>query len=198
MSSHRGSPARRLPAIAGVAGPLAFIADWAMLGTVKAGYSPVDDAISRLAETGASTQTAMTAGFAIYGTGLCLYAADRRLPPGARLLVAATGVTTFGVAAFPLGTPTSGNVHAVFAGLGYATLAAAPLVTARALAARGERRRARWSAVAGFVCGACLAASLAGPVHGLLQRAGLTAGDVWVVASAIEALAARRALPGRP
>ncbi len=181
-----------LPAAAGVVGPLVFIGAWAALGATKSGYSPVDDAISRLAETGASTRPAMTVGFVVYGAGLCVYAADRRLPNAARVLVAATGVTTFGVAAFPLGHPTSGSVHAAFAGLGYATLAAAPLVTARGLAERGQRKPALWSVVAGTVSGACLVASLSGPVHGLLQRVGLTVGDAWIVAGALGAWAGGR------
>ncbi|MGH9095047.1 MAG: hypothetical protein ACRDXE_07795, partial [Acidimicrobiales bacterium] len=56
---------------------------------------------------------------------------------------------------------------------------------------RGDRRPARRSAVAGTVCAAVLAASLLGPVHGLLQRAGLTVGDAWIVAGALGSLRAR-------
>lgn len=188
----------RVAAAGGVVGPLVFVADWALLGATRSGYSPVEDAISRLAESGASTRPAMTAGFVVYGSGLCLYAGDRRLPRAARVLVAATGVTTFGVAAFALGGPVSGDVHAGFAGLGYATLALAPLVTARVLGSCGERRKAYWSAVAGAVCGACLLASVLGPVHGLLQRAGLTVGDAWIVAGALGAWCPAPDRSGRP
>jgi hypothetical protein len=125
--AERAHPARWL-AVGGIAGPAVFVADWAALGAAKAGYSPVADAISRLAATGATTRGAMTAGFVVYGAGLVTHAWALRsaLPGRAWTWVAATGVTTFGVAAFPLGTPVSGNVHAAFAAAGYATLAAAP------------------------------------------------------------------------
>jgi hypothetical protein len=33
------------------------------------------------------------------------------------------------------------------------------------------------------MCGACLAATLLGPVHGFFQRAGLSVGDAWLAAT---------------
>src|SRR5216684_8341678 len=54
-------------ALGGVVGPAVFVADWAILGIVRPQYSPIHDAISRLAELGASTRPAMTAGFIVDG-----------------------------------------------------------------------------------------------------------------------------------
>ena len=47
----------------GIIGPSVFVTDWAILGATKSGYSPVSDAISRLAELGSSTRPQMTGGF---------------------------------------------------------------------------------------------------------------------------------------
>ena len=46
---------RRARALGGVVGPGVFIATWAVLGARAEGYSPVQDPISRLAATDAST-----------------------------------------------------------------------------------------------------------------------------------------------
>jgi hypothetical protein len=47
---------------------------------------------------------------------------------------------------------------------------------------------AGFSVAAGTVAAVCLVATAFGVAHGLLQRLGLTAGDVWIVATAIELL----------
>lgn len=172
----------------GVIGPAMFVAAWSILGARTAGYAPADDAISRLAASGASTQTAMTAGFVVFGVGLPLYgsALRRTLPGPAWVLATATGLATLGVAATPLGSPAGDALHGTFAALGYATLAAVPLAAAGPLAAMGRRRWAQWSVLAGLASAACLAATVLGPRHGLFQRAGLTIADAWVVVSAVD------------
>jgi hypothetical protein len=89
------------------------------------------------------------------------------------------------------GTPTSGTVHAVFAALGYATLATVPLAASRRLLADGHPSVARVSIVVGLATGALLAASAVGaPAHGLTQRAGLSSGDAWVLVSSATILLA--------
>ncbi len=185
-----GAHGGRIAAIGGVIGPAVFVAAWSILGARTAGYSPDDDAISRLAATGASTQAAMTAGFVVYGTGLSLFGSALRttLPGPAWALAAATGLATLGVAATPLDTAAGDALHGVFAALGYATLAAVPLAAAGPLAAQGRRRWARWSVVTGVASAACLAATVLGPRHGLFQRAGLTIADSWVIAAAVDML----------
>jgi hypothetical membrane protein len=192
-TSRPGRSVESLLAWGGVVGPAVFIADWAVLGLTRPGYSPVGDAISRLAETGASTRAAMTSGFVAYGIGLVGYGlALRRAVPGpAWLFGVGTGLATFGLAAFPLGTPTSGAVHAAFAVIGYAGLVAVPAAVAATLAAEGHRHRgwARLSALASATAGAFLLGSIiGGPAHGLTQRAGLTIGDGWIILSALELL----------
>lgn len=181
-------------ALGGVIGPVAFVAAWSILGARTSGYSPTEDAISKLAASGAPTQAAMTAGFVVFGTGLPFFASAlrRSLPGPAWALAAATGAATLGVAATPLGSGAPDSLHGAFAAVGYATLAAVPLLAARPLAARGRRRWAMWSVVAGATSAAFLAATVLGPRHGLFQRAGLTVTDVWVVAFAVDMLRQKR------
>lgn len=144
---------------------------------------------------GAPTRAGMTAGFALFGAGMGAYALALRstLPGRAWAAALATGVATLGVAAFPLGSSAATeDAHAVFAFVGYATLAATPLLAARGEARRGRARWARCSMAAGVASGTLLLATLLGPVHGLFQRLGLTVGDLWVMASAGDLLRRQR------
>jgi hypothetical membrane protein len=186
----KGGRAAALAALGGIVGPAVFVADWAVLGARRPGYAPVNDAISRLAELGAPTRPAMTGGFIVYGAGLIAYGLARRDRRGKGWALAVTsGAATLGVAAFPLGRPLSGTLHAVFAVAGYAGLAALPVAASRSLASDGHASLARWSALTGAASGALLLASAVGaPAHGLTQRLGLSVGDAWVVASALRLL----------
>jgi hypothetical membrane protein len=186
--------ARHRCAWGGVVGPAAFVSAWVVGGATKHGYSPVEDAISRLAAIGASTRPLMTAGFVGFGVAVPVYAAAlrRSLPGPAWKTAAATGVTSLFVAAFPLDqSSTIDSLHAGFAAFGYLTLAATPLLAARPLATMGHRRAARVSVGIGVASGLCLAATVLGPAHGLFQRLGLTLGDAWLVGSAVWMLSAR-------
>ena len=104
-----------------------------------AGYSPVDDQISQLAAIGASSRPAMTLGHG----GLRRRGAGRGAPAPVR----ARESVSVGwrrrphwprsrVAALPLGTNIDG-AHAAAAALAYGTLAATPLVAARAAGRSG-------------------------------------------------------------
>jgi hypothetical membrane protein len=181
----------------GIVGPAAFISAWLVGGAEHGGgYSPVDDAISRLAAIGASTRPLMTAGFVGFGVAVPVYAMALKaaVPGPAWKTAVATGLATLGVAAFPLDkSSTIDQVHAAMAALGYLTLAATPLLAARPLAAAGHRRAASLSVVVGVGSGLCLVGTLVGPAHGLLQRIGLTMGDAWLISSAAWILAGRRA-----
>jgi cytochrome bd-type quinol oxidase subunit 1 len=150
------------------------------------GFSSIERAISDLAAVGAPTRIAMTIGFVVFGLGLFAFgfALRESLDGHAWIAAIATGASTIGVAANPLGGWTSDGVHATFAGLGYATLVALPLLAARPLARGGRRVWARASVWIGAISAACLLASTLGPAHGLWQRLGLTAGDAWIVATA--------------
>jgi hypothetical protein len=179
--------ARKALAAGGVLGPVGFIAAWSVLGaTTSAPYSPVQDAISRLAAADAPTQTGMTLGFAAFGIGVPLFGLALRTElPGRRAWMAAvaTGLATLGVGAAPLDTSkTVDLLHGAFAGVGYATLAATPWLAAPAL----SPRPARMSRMAAVASGTALAATVLGPSHGLLQRLGLTIGDAWIVAMAVK------------
>jgi len=98
----------------------------------------------------------------------------------------ATGVATLGVAAFPLGTDTSDLLHAACAVVGYATLAATPILAAPGFARAGRPREALVSKAVGVVSALCLAATVVGSHKGLFQRAGLTIVDMWVIVSAFD------------
>ncbi len=178
----------RLLPVAGIVGPAAFIAAWVVAGTLTAGYSWTDDAISRLAAVGAPDRLLMTAGFVGFGVAVPLYAIvlRRYLAGPAWVAAATTGAATLGVALFPLGTSTAvDGAHNAMAVSGYLALAAIPLLAARPLVEAHHRTAAVGSRVVAGLAGASLAASLVGPSHGLYQRAGLTLVDVWLMASAL-------------
>ncbi len=190
----RGAPelpsdnAVRPLAPAGIVGPAAFIIAWVAAGVLTAGYSGVDDAISRLAASGAPHRALMTAGFVCFGIALVVYALVLRRWLGGPAWMAAgmTGAATFGVALFPLGTSSAiDGVHNAMAAFGYLTLVAVPLLAARPLVEAGHHRAAVASLLAAGLAGASLGATLLGPAHGLFQRAGLTVVDIWLMASAV-------------
>jgi hypothetical protein len=119
--------------------------------------------------------------------GVPLFAMALRdpLPGPAWMTAAATGIATLGVAALPLDGWAGDPAHAVVAGVGYVTLAATPLLAARPLADLGYRRAAVASRAVGVTALACLAGTTVADRSGLLQRLGLTLGDLWLVAAAV-------------
>jgi hypothetical protein len=180
----------RYQALGGVVGPVAFVGAWSLAGLAARHYSATQDAISRLAETGAPTRVAMTAGFVAFGIGVPVYSRALRaaLDGPAWITAFATGVATLGVAAAPLDAHGQSTLHGCFAVAGYATLAATPLLAARPLGRAGRREWAALSRLTGVASAACLVATIAGPAHGLFQRLGLGVVDAWIVATAIELL----------
>jgi hypothetical protein len=154
---------------------------------VAEAYSPVDEAISRLAAIGAPTRPLMTAGFLGFGAGMAAFAAGLRssLEGPAWLAALAAGACTVGVAAVPLDAGHDG-LHGVLAGLGYAALVSVPVLAARPLARDHRADAGAVAAVVALVAAASLLASVAvaGP-NGLLQRLGLTLVDVWVAVTAL-------------
>jgi hypothetical protein len=130
----------------------------------------------------------MTTAFVVFAGGMCSYAwAMRSTRLGLVSTAAAvSGLATLGVAAFPLHhSATVDSVHGVFAGTGYVTLAATALGSAAVLTRLEYRSWARVAAVTGAVSATSLALTLLGSFGGLFQRLGLTAGDVWIVTSAV-------------
>lgn len=181
-------------AAGGVVGPVGFVTAWAVAGARTPGYSPIDDAISRLAAVHAPSRALMSTGFVLFGLGLPAFAVALRDGDGgpAWMTAATTGICTLGVAALPLDAGVDGW-HAAAAVAGYATLAATPWLAAGQLAWEGRTRAAAAARLAGATSALLLAASLLGPKHGLFQRAGLGAGDVWVGATALGLLRSSRA-----
>jgi hypothetical membrane protein len=194
------NPRIRALAAGGVVGPALFVGAWASAGARTPGFSAVDDAISDLAAVGASTRVLMTAGFVGFGLGLIAFGAALRdqLDGPAWIAAVVTGASTIAVAATPLGGWSGDGVHALFAGVGYVSIVALPLLAARPISRRGARAWARASVAMGAVAGACLLASTLGPAHGLWQRLGLTIGDVWIVTTAVALIASNRRLIPRP
>jgi hypothetical membrane protein len=165
---------RRAAAVAGIAGPTAFVAAWAVGGARTPGYSPVEQAISRIAEIGAPQRPVMTAGFVAFGVAVPAFAlvARRRLGWRTAASLVVAGVATLGVAATPLEDGRDDTAHAVLAGVGYGAMALAPLVV---------RHRRAGDAAVGLVAAAALLGTAVGPASGLLQRLGLGVVDAWIV-----------------
>ncbi|OWY60138.1 hypothetical protein B7486_70790, partial [cyanobacterium TDX16] len=147
-------------------------------GLLTEGYSPVDDAISRLAADGADTRWLMTFGFVAFGVGVPVFGlALRDALPGSRAWIAAvaTGLATLGVALTPLDVSDTVDVlHGLLAGTGYLSLALLPILA-------GLAAGSRWSVAVGVLIGLCLVGTFLDPVNGLAQRAGLTIGDLWIL-----------------
>jgi hypothetical membrane protein len=187
----------RTATLGGVIGPAGFIGAWVIgAATTSAPYSPIEDAISRLAAIGSDTRWVMTAGFVTFGLSLPVYARALRatLPGTAWIAATATGLATLAVAAAPLDrSDTVDRLHGIFAGIGYLTLAATPLLAAPPLLAMGHPRLARSGIAAGVTSAISLALTTTGLPTGLFQRVGLTVSDVWIIATA---LAIRRGVVG--
>lgn len=186
----------RLAALAGAIAPSTFVASWAINGARTPGYSPVKDAISNLAREGASTRVAMTSAFVGFGFLMPLYArvlGEALETPALRASCTFAGLTTLGVAAFPLSdNSTQDTLHAVAAGSGYAAMALSPVFGGRALARMGHPHAAVTSYAVSAVSAACLVGIVIPAVSegrgGLLQRVGLTVVDTWFVVLALRLL----------
>ena len=159
-----------------------------------ADYSPVHDAISRIAAVGAPERELMTAGFVAYGLLLLGGAAAVRQSainvtwPA----VVVNALSTVAVAALPLDqSSTVDGLHGAAATVGYISLACVPLLAARPLREAGFTSAATASLVAASAIAACLAATPFIDANGFTQRLGLTIGDAWLVATGL-ALASGR------
>lgn len=188
----------RWSALGGVLGPAAFVGAWLIGGAVASHYSPVDDAISHLAQVGASTRVLTTVGFIAFGIGVTAFAVALRSTLTGWSWATATGaaLATLAVAAAPLGRSSSGDtVHGIFASGGYVALALTPLLAAGPLRRAGHPAFARASLATGIASGVSLVATTAPGWHGLFQRIGLTVVDIWIITTAVAILRSR--LPDR-
>lgn len=157
-------------------------------GTQASHHSPVDDAISLLAAADAPTRWWMTAGFVCFGVAVPVFALALRdaVPGPAWIAALVSGLATLAVAAFPLHvSSTISVVHGISAATGYVALALVPFLAGRTLAARGQRTAAAMSMTVAAVAAVCLVLTTVAAANGLLQRAGLTVVDAWLVAAAL-------------
>ncbi len=174
---------RRAGAALAIAGVASFVTAWVVLSAIRKNYSPVNDAISQLAELGAPHRGLMTAGIVAFGAGAVAFAPSLGGRAGAALAVA--GLGSFGVASFPCteGCPGAGEftdtAHGVAAAVHYVAFAVTPFLVGR------DRRSAAITALAGLAL--AIHATGLGP-SGLFQRLGLTTLDVWLVATAFRHL----------
>jgi hypothetical membrane protein len=197
----RAPTIRRLGGAAGVVGPVAYVAAWAVLGARADGYDPVSQAISELAALGAPTAGPMNAAFAAFGALAVPFAVAlaRALPGDGRPAAAAAavcGLATVGAAALPCspgcpgpGTTATDTGHAVVATVGYLALMATPLLAGVALRRSGDpaARTAGTASIAVALLGTALMALWAlgamGQAGGAGQRAFNTLADAWWAAA---------------
>ena len=171
---------RRVRAWAGIAGVCVFVTSWVSAGLLRDGYSPIHDAISRLAELGAPHRWIVVTGMVAFGLGALVFAGVLRRDASIAMTVA--GISSFGVALFPCseGCPGPETVtdtgHILFAGAHYVSLTLVPILQSRSVLARGV------TVMAGIALG--LHALGIGP-NGALQRIGLSTLDAWLVISAL-------------
>ena len=180
-----------------VVGPAAFIGGWVIGGARTPDYSPIDDAISRIAAIGAPNRQLMTTAFVVYGASVIVGSTALRASPLRRAwsLAAINGAATIAVAILPLEhSAAMDRWHGVAAGIGYASITALPLVAAGPLRAAGHDRAAALSIVGGVTSGLCLVATTVSDANGFFQRLGLTVGDVWLVSAGLALWQATRRL----
>lgn len=187
--------------LGGLIGPAVFITAWAVLGWRADDYSAVEDPISRLAAAGAPTQPAMTTALLVFAVGLAIYGSviGRFLGPWVERVAWLNAAATVGVALTPLDSSVGGAPHAIAAGVGYATIAALPLLGGRVLWRVGSTALGAVSIVVGLAAAGALTTSLVVDGNsGLWQRVGLTIADLWVMGSAASlGLGARPRLPAQ-
>lgn len=198
VNDDRAVPHRALAAWGLVVGPVAFVSAWAVGGLRTADYSPVHDAISRLAAVGSPERALMSTGFVVYGVAVMVGGLAVRSSVIGRAwpAVVVNGLATVAVAALPLDVSGTGDqAHGAAATIGYISLALVPALAAGPLAQAGHRRSAVVSVAASAAIGVCLALTVVADAKGAFQRIGLGIGDVWLVAAGLSLATLRRPHP---
>ncbi len=183
-----------------VVGPVAFVSAWAVGGLRMPDYSPVYDAISRLAAVGSPERVLMTTGFVVYGVAVTVGGLAVRASVISRAwpAVVVNGLATLAVAALPLDVSAAGDrAHGLAATVGYVSLALAPGLAVAPLHRAGLRRASVVSGVASIGIGVGLALTAVADAKGAFQRGGLGIGDAWLVAAGLSLATARGALRRR-
>jgi len=190
VATRRDQPVAWWGLVSSAAAPVLLIGGWTVAAErQQGGFDPVVETISALAGYGADDRWVMTA--ALTGLGLChltTAAALRGSAPLGRLILAAGGVATVLVAAFPLPADESGSApHTAVAGTAFLALALWPAFSWRRDATGPLRPGASLGAAAvllGLVgwFGAELAADSARV--GLSERVAAGAQSLWPLAVA--------------
>lgn len=120
--------------VSSAAAPVLLIGGWTVAAALqKGGFDPVDGTISALAARDADSRWVMTSALAAVGVcHVTTAAALRSAAPAGRVVLAAGGVGSLLVAAFP--QPTGGGTsaaHTAAAGLAFGALSAWPLLALR-------------------------------------------------------------------
>lgn len=184
--SGRGHP--RAAVLSSLAAVVFLIGGWTLAQSLqRPDFDPVRESISVLAAAGTPHRWVMTTALVLTGV---MHVASATLLPGmrraGRVVLAAAGIATVGVAAVPLpARGTSSVAHTAIAVLSFVLLAVWPALAAHP-GARGllRPRTARLAAALLLVAVASLGLSLGGDVFGAHERvvAGLLA--VWPFATA--------------
>ncbi len=175
------------------AAPVVLIAGWTVGGAVQpSSYDAVHDTISALAAHGAQHRWIMTAALAGLGLAHVSTAAGLRgRRPAARLVLAAAGLATLGVAAFPEPASGSSTTHAAFAAVAFVLLAGWPATLGRVAGPSAERRAAAGAATAVSVALLCwFAVTLGHGAIGVSERVLSAQQALWPL---VVVLSARRA-----
>ncbi len=177
-----------------------YVTTWFVLGIVRDGYDPLQQAISELFDLGAPTGQRVALSLALLVTGVLLvpFAAmlHRRVPGTSvvgPLLLAWSGVTTAAVIFWPctagcpgMGTTFTDTMHVLVAGSGYIGLVTAPIAFSRRLW-HTDPALARWSLALGVLALVGFIVRNAGvdTYGGLQQRVFNTTADVWIAVIAV-------------
>lgn len=171
--------------VSSAAAPVLLIGGWTVAAALqKAGFDPVEGTISALAARDADSRWVMTSALAAVGVcHLTTAAALRSAAPAGRAVLAAGGIGTLLVAAFPLpaGGGTSG-AHAAAAGLAFGALSSWPALASR-------RRTDRLAAAALVALLGWFVAELAtdGDQVGRTERLAAAAQSLWPLAATLTA-----------
>jgi hypothetical membrane protein len=177
------------------AAPVFLIGGWVVAEARQPpGYDPIRDTISALAARGATDRWIMTSALA--GLGACQVVTALGLRPArtpGRVVLAAGGVATVLVAAFP--QPAHGNsvAHTVAATVAFVALGAWPLAAARRHTRALLLTRPASALASGVLLGLVVwfAVELHGGQRGVAERAAAGAQALWPLAVVVTA---RRAL----
>ncbi len=206
----RATPAGRRPvdldrvlAVLGVLGVAGYVLTWLVLGIVRAGYDPAQQAISELFALDAPTghRVALSAALVVTGVLLVPFAAmlHRRVPGTSLLgpvLLGWSGLTTALVVLWPctagcpgFGTTTTDTMHVLVAGSGYVGLVTAPLAFAHRLREHWPRLALASAILGGAAFLGFVVRNLGVDAYGgLQQRVFNTLADVWIALMGIAVL----------